>query len=87
MKQRWQKQQAGFYTYGDTGYAVAASYDATASDGHFDRTGRMMAERTEWAAVRNADPADHNSGENIQWFDTMREARGFVEMLQKARDD
>lgn len=75
----WTKQYAGYYTLDGTEYGVSATYDTQASDGHEERTGRMLVAATEWAAVEGAKPGDHLSGSNLDWFDTMREAKAYIE--------
>lgn len=76
---KWKKLSAGSYQYGDTGYFVCASYDEISSDDHYYRTGREMVGRIEWAVVVGG--TGYNDGENLNWFDTMREARAEVERL------
>ena len=74
---KWVKVEAGAYDLEGTDYGVRATYDVHASDGHYERTGRMLATKTEWAATRGAGRGIND--ENLEWFDTMREARAYIE--------
>jgi hypothetical protein len=75
---KWTKQEAGFYTLDGTDYAVA-SMQATNDDDEF-------VTREEWAVVRftRADQRGSQDGENVDWYDTMREARAAAERLARA---
>jgi hypothetical protein len=72
---RWIKQEPGFYTLDGTDYAVA-SMNAMGEDDQW-------VTRMEWAVVRFTSPTQRGSqdGENVNWFDTMREARAVAERL------
>jgi hypothetical protein len=73
MTNHWSKQSAGFYTLDDSDYAVA-SMNATNDDDEF-------VSRVEWALIRFTNPNERSvqSGENVDWYDTMREARAAAE--------
>jgi DNA-directed RNA polymerase subunit RPC12/RpoP len=70
----WTKRKAGFYTLDGTEYAVA-SMNATNDADEF-------VSRVEWAVVRFTNP-EHGSqdGENVDWFDTMRDAKAVAERM------
>ena len=73
---KWTKQYAGFYTYGETNYAVVA---ANCTD---QQNGTTYTSAVEWAVVRKRDDeawTGHNVGVNEDWFDTMKEARAEAE--------
>jgi hypothetical protein len=74
---KWTKQEAGFYTLDGTDYAVA-SMNAMGDDDEF-------VSRMEWALVRfnPGDRRDSQGGENLNWFDTMRQARVAAERLAR----
>jgi hypothetical protein len=80
----WTKQHAGFYTLDGTDYAVASSWKQ-ASARHEDRTGETEVSGSEWAVVRftNDRQRDSQDGENMAWFDTMREARAAAERMAR----
>jgi hypothetical protein len=74
----WTKQHAGFYTLDGTDYAVASMQANSANP---DNSGDFVG-GVEWAAVRFTGPErGAQDGENLDWFDTMREARAEAERL------
>lgn len=78
---KWKKIQAGVYWLEGTEYAVASGPKAAADpDGpHADRFGFVHG--VEWAAIKGFNPRNGQEGENLDWFDTMREARAECERI------
>lgn len=80
---RWTKHYAGFYTLDGTDYGVASAH---ATDADADFASHDLS-RVEWAVIRKRPGTEwesHNDGDNLDWFDTMREARAAAERM--ARD-
>lgn len=76
----WTKQSPGFYTLDGTDFAVASSWKQ-ASEAHEERTGQFFVSGVEWAVVRfrSAERRTPESGENLGWYDTMRDAKAYAE--------
>lgn len=72
---KWTKRsdRAG-YDLAGTDYSVLRSYAQ-------DADGELVAYDTEWAVARGASEAQ--SGENLDWYDTMREARAAAERFAR----
>jgi len=81
---KWTKTEAGFYRLEGTRYAVA-------SGPKYNDFDEVLAGQTEWSVVRFSDadlaagkdgPQD---GDNLDWFETMREAKAEVAKLESKR--
>lgn len=80
----WTKIDRGFYGLDNTNYAVMA--DGYERISERDREGGGVSTGItgrEWAVIRYRDgeAKDSQGGENMDWFDTMREAREAAERM------
>jgi hypothetical protein len=79
MAAKWIKIKRGQYRLSGTMFGVASGpKSATDGDGDFIKG-------VEWAVIRfqNEQDASEFGGENLDWFDTMREARADAERRQR----
>lgn len=76
MTAKWTKVRKGEYLYGDTGYGAASSWKQSSARWEA-LTGEVEVSGVEWAATKAED--------NLAWFDTLRETKGFVEATVKER--
>lgn len=80
---KFKRIQAGWYATEDGRFALVNDGHGFVSQAERDGDG-LMAGVTgdEWAAVFSPGgglTTDHNAGENLEWFDTKREAKEFLE--------